>query len=72
MLNINGGGNRRGSERKVQIFARDIRDVQQVSGVMNELLDFQIVGINDDATDTLEAGGDPGALSLREEPMEVH
>ena len=72
MLNVDDVGNGRGYERNVQIPARDNRDAEQVSGVMNELLDVQILGLNDDAADTLETGGDPTDLSRREEPIEIH
>ena len=71
-MNIDDVGQGRGVHRKVQIHVGDVNRAELASKAKREFLDAQNLGINDDATDALEAGGDLVALSRREDLMEVH
>ena len=72
VLSIDDVGHKRGVDRKVQIHVGDVDHADLVSRAKREFLDAQNLGINDDATDALEATGNLVALSRREDLMEVH
>ena len=64
ILNIDDVGQSRGVNRRVQIRVGDVNRAELASKAKREFLDAQSLGVNDDAMDTLEAGGDSLAPEL--------